>query len=151
MTTKLIHAEYQAALQRDILFSHLPDNPDELLHESLYPDDAYEGKTYWADLPAGARTKLINRQQNDEIAREFGIAWRIFKRDPLKPWFLYFRNYVINGLGFFTEGYTLFSVGNILILFESVWSQCYKKYKVCDKVWVEAVNYLEIVGIMVRS
>jgi len=32
--------------QRDILFSHLPNNPDELLHESLYPTDAYEGQTY---------------------------------------------------------------------------------------------------------
>lgn len=84
--------------QRDILFSHLPSDPDELLHESLYPTDAYEGQTYWADLSTGARTKWITRQQNEEVAREFGIVWRIFKKDPLKPWSLYFRNYVVTGL-----------------------------------------------------
>lgn len=50
---------------------------------------------------------------------------------------------------FFTEGYTLFSVGNILTLFDSVWAQCYRQYKVCSKTWVQSINYLEIVGIIV--
>ena len=137
------------ATQRDILFSYLPDDKDDLLHESLYPEDAYEGRTYWADLPAGARTKWINKQQNEEMSREWSIVWNMLKKDPLKPWSLYFRNYVVTGLGFFTEGYVLFSVGNVLSLFESVWPQCYKKYKVCTKVWVQAIDYLEIVGIIV--
>ena len=44
----------------------------------------------------------INKQQNEEIAREFGIVWRVFKRDPLRPLSLYFRNYALTGLGFFT-------------------------------------------------
>jgi hypothetical protein len=135
--------------QRDIAFRGLPNNPEELLHETLYPDDAYiEDGTYWADLPAGARAKWINKQYTGEIAREFGEVWSIFKQDPLKPVFLYFRNYAIAGLGFFTEGYVLFSVGNILTLFESVWPQCYKTYQVCNKTWVQSIKYLEIVGII---
>lgn len=133
---------------RDILFNRLPENKDELLHESLYPDDAYVGETYWADLPTGQRTKWINKQMSQETAREFGVVWEIFKKDPLKPWGLYFHNYVVTGLGFFTEGYVLFSVGNVLTLFESVWDSCFESYKVCNKTWVQAINYLEIVGII---
>lgn len=134
---------------RDILFNRLPENPEDLLYETLYPDDAYSGKTYWADLPAGQRTKWINQQQTEEMVREFGVVWRMFKSDPLKPFSTYFRNYVVTGLGFFTEGYVLFSVGNILTLFEVVWESCFKTYEACSKTWVHTINYLEIVGIIV--
>jgi hypothetical protein len=65
------------ATARDIAFHRLPENPDKLLHESLFPEDAYEGETYWADLPSGTRTKWINKQQGDEIKREFLIVWRV--------------------------------------------------------------------------
>ena len=67
---------------------------------------------------------------------------------PLAPIRDYFHNYVVTGLGFFTEGYVLFSVGNILILFQTVWGPCFKTYEVCNKTWVETINYLEIVGII---
>lgn len=46
---------------RDVAFHRLPENPDELLHESLFPEDVYEGEVYWADLPAKARAKWINK------------------------------------------------------------------------------------------
>ena len=135
--------------ERDVFFSRLPQNPGDLLKEFLFPEDAYLGETYWADLPAGQRTKWINQQQNEEIAREIDVIWTMFKKDPLSPIGAYFRNYVVTGLGFFTKGYVLFSVGNILTLFEVVWKQCYKSYTVFNKVWVQAINYLEIVGIIV--
>jgi hypothetical protein len=130
---------------------HPDDPPGEirsLLQSELYPDDAYHDGVYWADLPGKQRTAWINRQYQQEAAREFSVVWETFKHDPLRPFRDYFHNYVITGLGFFTEGYTLFSVGNILILFEVVWNPCFKGYKTCEKTWVEAINYLEIVGII---
>lgn len=90
----------------------------------------------------------IGTKNEAEAARELGQVWQTCKTDPLKPFNLYFRNYAVTGLGFFTEGYTLFSVGNILSLFEAVWPACYKEYKVCNKVWVQSIDYLEIVGIL---
>ena len=72
----------------------------------------------------------------------------MFKADPLSPIKAYLGNYVITGVGFFTEGYVLFSVGNIEPLFEAVWPLCFKEYSVCNEVWVQAANYLEIVGII---
>ncbi|EMC93936.1 hypothetical protein BAUCODRAFT_141348 [Baudoinia panamericana UAMH 10762] len=123
-------------------------NPETLLDEALYPADAYRGTIYWGDLPLNERTKFVNQQANFEAGRELKIVWEMFKQDPLSPISAYMQNFVITGVGFFTEGYVLFSVGNILPLFESVWASCFKQYKVCNKVWVEAANYLEIVGII---
>jgi MFS family permease len=145
------YAEFRApgATQRDIAFNRLPDNPESLLHETLYPDDAYSGTTYWADLPLRQRTKFVNHQSNKEAGREFGIVLDMAKKDPLAPIGAYMSNFVVTGVGFFTEGYVLFSVGNILPLFESVWPQCFKRYEVCNMVWVDSANYLEIVGIIV--
>jgi len=136
------------ATERDILFSRLPDNPESLLHESLFPDDAYVNETYWADLPQKDKLKWVAKQHNDETRREWQLIWNMFKQDPLKPFWLYFRNYAITGLGFFAEGYVLFSVGNLLGLFEAVWPMCWKTHKSCNKVWVQSINYLEIVGII---
>lgn len=65
------------ATQRDVLFSRLPEDKGQLLHESLFPDDAYEGETYWADLPTGAKTKWVNKQMGSETKREFLIVWRV--------------------------------------------------------------------------
>ena len=52
-----------------------------------------------------------------------------FRRDPLQPIRDHFSKYVIVGMGLFVEGYTLFSVGNMESLFESVWPQCWKASK----------------------
>ncbi|KAF2093072.1 MFS general substrate transporter [Rhizodiscina lignyota] len=124
------------------------ENPESLLNETLFPDDAYERRTYWADLPRKQKLAWVNRQAREESGRELASVWEIFKKDPLRPFSLYFQNYVVTGMGFFTEGYTLFSVGNLLTLFEAVWPECYKNYQVCSSVWVQAINYLEIVGII---
>jgi len=137
-------------VQPDVMI-HLPNAPEDiraLLHDELYPTDAYDNGVYWTDLPRARRTAWVERQYRQEAAREFGVFWSTFKRDPLAPFQHYVHNYVVTGLGFFTEGYTLFSVGNILILFEAGWHPCFKAYKVCNKTWVESINYLEIVGII---
>jgi len=68
--------------------------------------------------------------------------------DPLSPLWAYLSVYAVTGLGLFVEGYTLFSVGNLTPLYSAVWPECWKKYEVCDKSWVQAVNYLSIVGII---
>lgn len=40
-----------AATERDIASRGLPNDKESLLFEAIYPDDAYKGQTYWADLP----------------------------------------------------------------------------------------------------
>jgi len=97
------------ATNRDIAFARLPEDPESLLHDELYPDDAYKGTTYWADLPAGERTKFVNQQANAETARELRLVLDMAKNDPLSPIKAYFNNFVITGVGFFSEGYVLFS------------------------------------------
>ena len=39
------------ATARDVALGRMSDDPTSLLHESLYPKDAFHGQTYWADLP----------------------------------------------------------------------------------------------------
>ncbi|KAI1780069.1 MFS general substrate transporter [Hypoxylon cercidicola] len=74
----------------------------------------------------------------------------MFKNDPLSPVAWYFRNAILPGAGLGLEGYVLFSIGNLEPLFGSVWSTCWGKHPTeCSKDWVSAVQYLEIIGIMV--
>ncbi len=122
-----------------------------VLDETLFPADSYtsDTKTYWADLPFWEKTKWINNQSNAEAARELREIGGMFKRDPLSPIRAYFSNYVITGLGLFVEGYTLFSIGNLTPLFKAVWPRCWKNHRVCDENWLHAIDYLEIVGIIV--
>jgi len=121
---------------------------DNLLSGELFPPDMYSGTTYWADLPFRERVKWVNAQSDAEAYREFWLLMSEFKKDPLQPIRDYFGTYVITGMGMFVEGYTLFSVGNLTALFQSVWPTCWKTYKVCTQNWVATVSYLEIVGII---
>jgi MFS family permease len=43
----------------------------------------------------------------------------------------------------------LFSIGNIRPLFEAAFPSCWKTHETCNKTWVQAVDYLEISGIIV--
>jgi MFS family permease len=122
--------------------------PEELLHDDLFPKDAYSDDVYWADLPSQQRTTWVNNQYNTEFRRELSVLATEFKQDPLQPFRDYFSRYVITGMGLFVEGYTLFSVGNIESLFQSVWPQCWKQFTECDANWVASIGYLEIVGII---
>lgn len=49
----------------------------------------------------------------------------------------------------FSNSYVLFSIGNLTPLFAAVWPTCWKTYKDCDKTWVDGVQYLEVIGIIV--
>ncbi|POY76385.1 inorganic phosphate (Pi) transporter, also low-affinity manganese transporter [Rhodotorula taiwanensis] len=122
-----------------------------LLNASLYPDDSYTPDgTYWADLPRGQRTKFVNKQFNEESAREARYIWDMFKRDPAAPFKAYFRKYVLTGMGLFVEGYVLFSIGNLKSIFASTWPQCWgNKPTVCDANWINAINYTQVCGIII--
>lgn len=43
----------------------------------------------------------------------------------------------------------LFSIGNLTSLFDASFKSCWDDYKICNENWVNAVNYLEIIGIIV--
>ncbi|KAK5038099.1 hypothetical protein LTS07_001567 [Exophiala sideris] len=138
----------RGATERDITFQGLPQGHESLLAETLYPEDIYKDKTYWADLSTGERSKWVNKQHSTEARRELGEVWRLFKEDPLAPLGRYWHNYAMTGVGFFTEGYVLFSVGNILPLLEVVWPACWEKHTTCNKTMVQAISYMEILGII---
>jgi len=121
--------------------------------EALYPPDSYttnstHKRAYWADLSFWNKLCWVNRQVYQETRRELRQQWRMFKKDPLSPVSAHISAYVITGLGLFVEGYTLFSIGNLSSLFKAVWPHCWKTYEVCSEDWINAVNYLSVVGII---
>ncbi|ERS96106.1 uncharacterized protein SPSK_00725 [Sporothrix schenckii 1099-18] len=122
----------------------------EIFKYITHPDDSYnEQGTYWADLPLAKRFAFVNRVNNAEAASELKATWNLFKRDPLGPVGWYFRNAVLPGAGLGLEGYVLFSIGNLSPLFSAAWPQCWgSKATECDKNWIAAVTYLEVIGIM---
>ncbi|TNY17701.1 major facilitator superfamily domain-containing protein [Rhodotorula diobovata] len=123
---------------------------EHLLKDALFPDDSYTADgVYWADLPRKERLAFINHQQNAEAKREFRWVLDMFKQDPAEPLRRYFRKYVMTGMGLFVEGYVLFSIGNLTALFKSAWPTCWGSYTDCNENWVDAVTYLEILGIIV--
>ena len=127
----------QASEEERVIFGYL-----------THPSDSYSDGTYWADLPWRRRISFINKVQNEEAVSELKAIGRMMKKDPLSPVSWYFRNAVLPGAGLGLEGYVLFSIGNLMALFISVWPQCWKTFEVCDFVWVSSVTYLEVVGIM---
>ncbi|KAK5947812.1 hypothetical protein OHC33_011153 [Knufia fluminis] len=131
------------------------DHPDDahkenghLLKDTLYPSDAYKGRTYWADLPVKEQVKWTGHQYHTEAGREAGVVWQLFKENPLKPLITYMKNYAVSGIGFFAEGYVLFSVGNIMPLFKSLYPECWADHIVCDNEMIKAIKYMEILGII---
>lgn len=45
--------------------------------------------------------------------------------------------------------YVLFSIGNIKPLFQATFAKCWKTFAICDETWIQAVDYLEVSGIIV--
>jgi hypothetical protein len=43
----------------------------------------------------------------------------------------------------------LFSIGNLSALYKAVWPQCWSTHEVCNANWIAAVDYLQIIGIIV--
>lgn len=123
------------------------DKLEYLLDDALYPKDTYEEKVYWADLPL-KQQRLFNRSQYKfEFQREIDEIKEMARQTWLGPITYYMRNYAISGVGFLTEGYVLFSVGNILPLFKSTYPECWKSYSICDERVIAAIKYMEIVGV----
>ncbi|WVO24286.1 uncharacterized protein IAS62_005650 [Cryptococcus decagattii] len=119
------------------------------LFQDLAPEDSYRDGVYWADLPFNERRKWVDSQSNEEARRELKHIWQMFKEDPLSPLTTYCKTYVMGGFGLFTEGYALFSIGNLSALYKAVWPQCWKTHEVCSANWIAAVDYLQIIGIIV--
>lgn len=137
----------------------LSPEAERAFNKVLYPSDSFTSDgTYWADLPLFRRAGFACAQYHQVVTNEFRNVWRMFVNDPMSPLAAY-SHYMINGLGMFVEGYTLFSVGNLKALFGKTWPECWassddlKKHyhlsdKVCQDGWLHAVNYLQTVGII---
>ncbi|KAF2196030.1 MFS phosphate transporter [Delitschia confertaspora ATCC 74209] len=127
-------------------------NPDEAstFESILRPDDIYdENGTYWADLPARQRIQFVSKVDREEAKEEIATIWAMFKKDPLSPFGYYVRNMVVPGAGLLLEGYVLFSIGNVRPLLQAAFPMCWKTFETCDETWTQAVDYLEIIGIIV--
>lgn len=138
---------YSLPMQRN------PDNERQIFQYLLKPDDSYTPDgTYWADLPLAKRFKFTSGIDNAESKKELSTIGSMVKKDPLSPVGWYFRNAVLPGAGLGLEGYVLFSIGNIQPLFVLVpqWKNCWGgTYALCNKNWVAATQYLEIIGIII--
>lgn len=84
---------------------------DATLNSYLFPSDSWTSDgTYWASLPSGERRAFVSSEQGKENKMERQSLWNDFKSDPMLPAIKYWRNYVMPGMGLFTEGYVLFSI-----------------------------------------
>jgi len=125
-------------------------NEKQVFRTLLKPDDSYdENGVYWADLPILKRIKFVQKVNRGEARKEFASFWSMFKNDPLSPVGFYLRNMVLPGAGLGLEGYVLFSIGNLKPLFQKGFPECWSKAKICNQTWIQAVDYLEICGIIV--
>lgn len=43
----------------------------------------------------------------------------------------------------------LFSIGNVKPLFQAAFKSCWKDHEICNAQWLNAIDYLEIIGIIV--
>ncbi len=43
----------------------------------------------------------------------------------------------------------MFSIGNVKPLFQAVFPACWKTFKICNRRWIDSIDYLEISGIIV--
>ncbi|KKA24496.1 MFS phosphate transporter [Rasamsonia emersonii CBS 393.64] len=125
---------------------HEKDAFDKLIR----PDDSYTPDgVYWADLPLWKRIRFVTSYDAKEARRELGNIWSMIKADPLSPVSYYFKNMVLPGAGLGLEGYVLFSIGNVTPLLQAAFPACWKKNTICSADWINAINYLEIAGIIV--
>lgn len=123
------------------------DKMEYLLNDALYPKDSYEEKIYWADLPVKDRRLFNSSQYRFEVRREWEEVKEMARQTWLGPVTYYMKNYAISGVGFLTEGYVLFSIGNILPLFKSTYPDCWKTFSICDQQVIKSIKYMEIVGV----
>ncbi|KAF2739216.1 MFS general substrate transporter [Polyplosphaeria fusca] len=128
----------------------MSENEATVFHSLLHPDDIYDHDgTYWADLPLGRRFKFVSNVDAQEAKKEVRSIWSMTKEDPLSPVGFYLKNMVLPGAGLLLEGYVLFSIGNVRPLLEDTFPDCWKNHTTCNETWTQAIDYLEICGIIV--
>jgi hypothetical protein len=78
---------------------------------------------------AAALRSCTSMQSNDKCQQ----LWQMIShcrllhlQDPLEPFVIFWKRYVISGMGLFTEGYVLFSITNIHVLFQQSYQPCWK-------------------------
>jgi len=131
-------------------FGNMDQAESSVFQTILKPDDIYDEQgRYWADLPIGERVKFVTSVDRKETQRELNTIGRMIKKDPLSPVGAYARNMIIPGAGLLLEGYVLFSIGNVRPLLQAAFPACWSKFTECDEIWTQAVDYLEICGIIV--
>ncbi|KIW04018.1 uncharacterized protein PV09_04843 [Verruconis gallopava] len=124
-------------------------NEAEVFQTILKPDDMYDQEgTYWADMPLLKRLNFVLGVDGKEARRELALIGNMIKNDPLSPVGAYMRNMVIPGMGLLLEGYVLFSIGNVRPLLQAAFPSCWKTFEICDETWTQAIDYLEICGII---
>lgn len=125
-------------------------NEKQIFDHLILPDDSYNTSgEYWADMNPLKRAKFTNSVDSKEAKKELKQIGRMMKADPLSPVGWYMRNAVIPGAGLLMEGYVLFSIGNLKPLLEKGFPDCWDDNTICNKTWVQAIDYLEICGIIV--
>ncbi|RHZ67330.1 uncharacterized protein CDV56_107567 [Aspergillus thermomutatus] len=131
-------------------FTEMELHEKEAFDRLMRPSDSYNADgQYWADLPVGQRLRFVASTDGAEARSELSWLGNMFKTDPLSPIAYYFRNAVLPGAGLGLEGYVLFSIGNVTPLFQSSFPDCWKSHKTCNKNWIAATGYLEVVGILI--
>lgn len=123
------------------------DAIDHLLINTLCPADAYKGGLYWADLNGSEKRSFASKQYRLEALQEWHQVRAMFKHDYISPFRSYVQNYVAAGAGFFAEGNVLFSVGNTMPLLKALWPDCWARHLVCDAQMIDAIKYMEILGV----
>lgn len=142
-------------------------NESSVFRSLLLPDDSYDADgVYWADMNIAKRFAFVSKLDGAETMKELRSIMSMFKADPLSPFAFYTRNMIIPGMGLLLEGYVfvrsigiavanrahsyvLFSIGNVKPLLQAGFPGCWSKFTVCDKTWTQAIDYLEICGIIV--
>ncbi|KAI4248267.1 MAG: hypothetical protein LQ352_005967 [Teloschistes flavicans] len=127
-------------------------NERQIFDYLLKPDDSYnEQGVYWGDMSWSEQIRFVMKGDAKETKREASNVWAMFKKDPLSPVSYYFKNMVLPGAGLGLEGYVLFSIGNIKPLFQAkgTFPDCWKNETICNHIWLAAVDYMEISGIIV--
>ncbi|KAK4989926.1 hypothetical protein LTR50_002837 [Elasticomyces elasticus] len=131
-------------------FLDMRSNEASVFQSLLKPDDSYDANgEYWGEMSIGQRIKFVRKVDTAEAKREFGSIWSMIKKEPLSPLKYYLRHMIIPGAGLLLEGYVLFSIGNIRPLLQAAFPSCWSTNMTCDSTWVQAVDYLEICGIIV--
>ncbi|KAI9669102.1 MAG: hypothetical protein M1831_000694 [Alyxoria varia] len=137
----------------------MSENERDIFKALILPNDSYNSDgQYWADMGIFKRAAFVNKVDSAEAKKELTSIGRMMKADPLSPVSYYAKNMVLPGAGLLLEGYVLFSIGNIKPLLQKSFPSCWAKSDdqkeqgitpICDSQWIYAIDYLEIVGIIV--